>query len=387
MRTAILAVPLLLAACGVKITTAGESTGFGAMPGLDASALKTEEAALEIKAGDVIDAASDFGAVRLRVDDAAKPSARATITVRAKTDEDAQRVLATWKLVVTRSGNVVRLRAEGEKLETEIGGGKTKVAPQVELEAVVPAGVKAVANSQSGDIRAEGAFAGAELKTSFGKVVVSGTRGELSAKTQSGEVTVQDVQGASVEARSAFGAVRLRKVVSPKVVGHSQSGDVSCEAEGKGDYELTTQFGGVRMDGGNGTLLAKTQSGSVDVAFDGKVTARSEFGNVEVKGVLSAVEASSQSGSVEVEADAGSKAAASWTVKSSFGGVALRVPEAFACELTLATQFGKLVAEHPGLARGPDKGAKEMSAKVGAGGESVTVKTQSGAARFERSSR
>jgi DUF4097 and DUF4098 domain-containing protein YvlB len=195
------------------------------------------------------------------------------------------------------------------------------------------------------------------------------------------------VTGPRIEARSQFGAVRLRKVVAGKVVGHSQSGEVSCEAEGKGDYELTTSFGGVRMRGGSGTLLAKTQSGSVDVAFDGRVTARSDFGKVDVEGVLTVVEASSQSGSVEVDAFARSKAESSWSVKSSFGGVELRVPETFACELVLATQFGKLVAEHPGLARGPDKGAKEMSAKVGAGGESVVVKTQSGAARFEKSSR
>jgi DUF4097 and DUF4098 domain-containing protein YvlB len=387
MRTTLLAVPLLvLAACDVSI--AGDGTVSGSFPGLDAKAEKTVDAALDLKAGDTIDVSSDFGAIRLRVDDAAKPSATARIVVRAKTDEEAKRVLATWKLVATKSGAIVMLRAEGDAVEAERSGTKISVGPEVDLEVVVPASTRARAKSQSGSVRADGAFASVDLRTKFGRVEAAGARGEVVLETQSGEVVVDDATGPRIDARSQFGGVKLRKIVAPKVVAHSESGEVSCEATGAGDYDLTTSFGAVKMRGGSGTLVAKTQSGKADVeGFDGRVTAISEFGDVEVEGVLTVVEARTQSGSVKVSAKADSKAESGWTVRSNFGGVTLRVPETFACELELSTEFGSLKADHPGVGREPDKGAKEMRAKVGAGGAAVVLRTQSGSAKFESSSR
>jgi DUF4097 and DUF4098 domain-containing protein YvlB len=380
------ALAALLAGCGFTINT-GTSFG-GSFADLPGSAEKTEEATFEIRAGDTIDASTEFGAVRLRVDEKATPGATAKFTVRAKTDEEAKRVLGTWKLVATRSGSTVTIRADGERVEADTGGAKIKIAPSVELDVVVPASVAARATSSSGDVSATGAFSGAVLSTSFGKVSVTGTRGDVDARTSSGAVEVSDVTGSRVDAQSSFGAVRLSKVTAARVVAKSSSGEVTCEEGGEGEYELTTSFGGVRLRGGKGSARAQSSSGRVTVSdFDGKVVAHSDFGGVEVAGVLTVADATSNSGAVVVEARAGSKAESRWTVTSSFGAVTLRVPDDFACELTIGTDFGSLAADHPGLGRGPDKGAKEMRAKVGAGGEPVILHSNSGAARFERSGR
>jgi DUF4097 and DUF4098 domain-containing protein YvlB len=384
MRNALFAAALALAACDVTI--AGDGTVSGSMPGLEAKATRTDEAALDVKTGDTIDASSTFGRVRLRVDDSAKPSVTATFTVHAKTDEDAKRVLGTWKLVVGKSGDVSTVRAEGDTYEVELGLGKMKVSPEVELEIVVPSGLEARANSESGEVRVEGAFASVEAKTKFGKVGVAGARGDVVAETENGEARVEDVTAARVEASSQFGAVKLKKIVAGKVVARSENGAVTCEADGPGDYELRSSFGKVGMRGGKGTLSAKSQNGKVEVeGFDGKVVARSDFGAVEVEGVLTSADATSSNGAVKVSALAGSKADGPWTVRSEFGGVTLRVPDDFACELDLSTEFGSLKADHPGISRGPDRGAQQMKAKMGAGGQAVVVKTQNGSAKVETS--
>lgn len=388
MRNLVVAIALAagLAGCGFSINT-GTSYG-GGVADLPASAEKTEEATFEIGAGDTIDAETEFGSVRLRVDEKAAPGVTAKFAVRAKTDEEAKRVLGTWKLVVTRSGTTVTIRADGERVDAGSGGVTLKLAPAIEFDVVVPAAVAARAKSSSGEVSATGAFSSAVLTTSFGKVSVTGTRGDVDARTSSGGVEVADVTGSRVDAQSSFGAVRLSKVTAARVVAKSSSGEVTCEDGGPGEYELTTSFGGVRLRGGKGSARAQSNSGRVVVAdFDGKVVAHSDFGGVEVAGVLTVADATSNSGAVVVEARAGSKAESRWTVTSSFGGVTLRTPDDFACELTIGTDFGSLVADHPGLARGPDKGAKEMRAKVGAGGEQVVVHSNSGAARFERSGR
>lgn len=388
MRSFVVSVALAagLAGCGFSINT-GSNFG-GSVADLPATAEKTEEAAFEIRPGDTVDARTDFGAVRLRVDEKASPGVTAKFTVRAKTDEEAKRVLGTWKLVTTRSGTTVTIRAEGERVEADAGGTTIQLSPSVDFDVVVPAAVAARATSSSGEVSATGAFAGAVMSTSFGKVTVTGTRGDVDARTSSGGVEVADVTGSRVDAQSSFGAVHLSKVTAARVNAKSSSGEVTCEDGGQGEYELTTSFGGVRMRGGTGSVRAQSSSGRVAVSdFDGKVVAHSDFGGVEVAGVLTVADATSNSGAVAVEARAGSKAESRWTVTSSFGGVTLRAPDDFACELTLGTDFGSLTADHPGLGRGPDKGAKEMRAKVGAGGAEVTVHSNSGAARFERSGR
>lgn len=375
-----------LAGCGFSIDT-GSSYG-GSMADLSASAEKTEEAAFEIRAGDTVDAATDFGAVRLRVDEKAAPGVTAKFNVRANTDEEAKRILGTWKLVATRSGTTVTIRGEGKSVETDAGGTTLKIAPSIDFDVVVSPGVAARAVSSSGEVSATGAFSSAVLHTSFGKVGVSGTRGDVDARTSSGGVEVTDVEGRRIDAQSSFGAVRLSKVRAERVVAKSSSGEVSCEDGGEGEYELTTSFGAVRLRGGKGSARAQSSSGRVVVSdFDGKVVAHSDFGGVEVAGALTVADATSNSGAVVVDARAGSRASSRWTVTSSFGGATLRAPDDFACELTIGADFGSVTADHPGLGRGPDKGAKEMKAKVGAGGEPVLVHSSSGAVRFERSGR
>jgi hypothetical protein len=129
--------------------------------------------------------------------------------------------------------------------------------------------------------------AGASLSalTVAGDVLGHGIRGEVEARSVSGDVRLSDVTARSVEAQTVSGDVELLDVMADEVAAETVSGDVgfSGAIRPRGDYGLKTLSGDVVMripKGAGAEVTGATFSGDVTSAFalttrsTGKYTSR-----------------------------------------------------------------------------------------------------------------
>ena len=191
------------------------------------SAERVESLPLNVRAGDTLRVDAVAGSIEAVI--GTTPLIEARFSMRARTTEEAQGVLDTYKVEVTRDGSRVLVTITGEPLVIAEKNLTMTTRPTVELTLRVPAGVVFEANA-TGDVSAEGAFAGCSIVTKFGAIRLSGIRGGATAKTNNGKVSVSDLHGSgdAVILESKFGDVSLLRAKCKTVEIDTRNGEVRC---------------------------------------------------------------------------------------------------------------------------------------------------------------
>ncbi len=326
----------LLAACGGRAVTLSH-------PDLEAEAYRTEVLDASGASGLVLDLATHAGDVTIEVFDG-PPQLVAKMRLAARTEAEAERLLAGFAVAARRTEDACVVRLEGQP--AEISGTDILVRPVLSFSARVPPGQRLHAESGNGDIEVKGAAGDCALESAFGDLKVLGVRGtHLLARTSSGTVQVEDVAAGTIEIDSAFGAVRLVNVRGDLDV-QAGSGDVAVKGFSGGTCDLHTGFGDIDARGTFLDLTAKTSSGRV--------------------GVL---------------AEPGSSIERPWTLRSSFGDVELRVPKDFDCNVFAETSFGSVTSDLTLREQGK-RSDRRVSGDIGDGGGRITLQTSSGDVRI-----
>ena len=182
--------------------------------------------------------------------------------------------------------SVVRMDATPTRLSLDLSrprGGDTR------FEVTVPVGVRVSARATNGDISITGTKGGVEAKTQSGNLNVDdagemidlgslsgditarGLTGNIDISGVSGDLTISDVKG-DVEVTTVSGEIDLRNVVARYVRAKSTSGDVTYDGsiDSAGRYELGSHSGSVYLviPQGTGALLTvSTYTGSIDSDF------------------------------------------------------------------------------------------------------------------------
>ncbi|HEX5138537.1 MAG TPA: DUF4097 family beta strand repeat-containing protein [Planctomycetota bacterium] len=327
---------LLLAACGGKAVTLSH-------PDLEAEAFRTDviDAAA---AGDLLlDLATPAGDVTIEVADG-PPQLVAKMRLSARTEAEAERLLAGFSVSTHATGSAFVVRLEGEP--ARIPKTDILVRPLLSFSARVPPGQRLSAESGSGNVDVMGAAGDCSLKAAFGDLKVLGVRGaKLEARTSSGSVQVEDVAAGSITIDSAFGEVRLVNV--------------------RGDLDVKAGSGDVALKGFS----------------DGTCDLETGFGDIEARGVFLDLTARTSSGRVGVLAEPGSTIERPWSLKSSFGDVELRVPKDFDCNVFAETSFGSVTSDVDLREQGK-RSDRRMRGEIGAGGGRITLQTSSGDVRI-----
>lgn len=353
---------------------------------LKEKAERTETHSLAIAPGEELSIDVPAGAIRVIARAEGEPKLTASLSLHARTAEEAQRLLEGFKLVVERTQDGPKVRLSGDPVEIRTDGSTYVIQPAVDLEALVPEGVRLHAHTSSGEVKVQGPLGPCDLSSDFGEVSAENVSGRVRLHSSSGALQLRKVGEGEVDLETSFGSVTLSDVSAKKVRAVSNSGEVKAEGGGRAEWVLETDFGRVAVRGGAGTLSARTSSGEVAVeGFDGEVKAKSGFGAVKLDGVLRSVSAASNSGAVSVTARPGSDASSGWTLSSDFGDVTLSLPEGFSAQLSAETSFGSVSCDFPLSSGSAPAKSNRLSGVLGKGGGEVRLKTSSGGIHIQKS--
>jgi DUF4097 and DUF4098 domain-containing protein YvlB len=382
---ALLAVTALGAGCVVKVGPGGISWDGDSIT-LDHTVQREETYPLSLAPGDMLDLDTGYGSVDVTATTDGRSELRAIVHATGRTDEEARAVLARYEVVIERGSKGPRVRLEGEPLTLDEGNVHMQIPANVSYLATVPAGTPLIARTSSGDIQVRGAVGSSRLETTYGAVNLDEVRGNITAKSSSGDVNAGRVEGEQVELTSSYGAVRLNGAKARSVSCSSGSGNIEVGPTQADELDLVTSYGHVIAHDCSGKLRARTGSGDVRLrGVRGAIDAESSYGSVDIEGELSELRARSGSGPVTARAAETSRVESSWSLSSSYGSVALSVPEGFDCELDAKTGWGEVECDFP-ITVGPGKkqGETHLRGTVGDGGGEVQLSSGSGDVALKR---
>lgn len=159
-------------------------------------------------------------------------------------------------------------------LDADCGGGFWDCEASFAVR--VPAGIRVVAETGSGEVEATGLLSAATLRSGSGTVRVDGARAQLTMSTASGNLRAVGVTATEVDASTASGNVRIELATAPEdISAHSASGNVRITVPDDGEVyatEVHTGSGntlvGVRTDPlAARRLRASTGSGNAEIDY------------------------------------------------------------------------------------------------------------------------
>ena len=229
---------------------------------------------------------------------------------------------------IVQQGNSIRIgKIEDRELTRNIS---------IDYDVTVPAQTRLNSSSGSGDL------------------TISGLELPLTAKTGSGNVTVERV---SADSRVSSG-----------------SGDLTINSV-KGILYAQTGSGNIRADGIAGDAFVDTGSGDIQVrqSAGGSVKAQTGSGNIKLQGIKGGLRADAGSGNIQAEGEP----TADWRLGAGSGNVTLRVPSQASFNIDARTSSGTLKINHPVTTQGT-MARNHVQGKIGNGGVLLDVHTGSG---------
>ena len=239
---------------------------------------------------------------------------RGKITVRAGTTADVVVVgRVSVRVAWNAPGNAVALARStanqppvehtGDTIRLQIpDDGRTRQAVTIAYEVQVPAAMRVVTHSESGETRVEGVRGVVSVRTQSGAIKLADL-GETQVETGSGAVSI-DGAGPLRVTTSSSGIEATR--ISGNLYVRTQSGRVTLSVVNEGDVDVETGSSAITIDGLDGGLAVSTRSGRVRVSGNPRRSWRVATGSSAIDAEFGAnaaftLDATSGSGSVEAE--------------------------------------------------------------------------------------
>jgi hypothetical protein len=179
MRRALITKIVLCAAFTFTITSAGCITVVG--DSLRGKATRTDNLTAPVESASALRVTTNVGAIRLDAAETAEVRITADITVKAKTDEEAEALLEGVHITAEPSGDTVVVK--GEKPS---GFGRNQLA--VDFTITAPAGLRLDCTTNVGDIRVNSFTRRVEAHTDVGAITCSGLRDSMNLHTNVGDI-------------------------------------------------------------------------------------------------------------------------------------------------------------------------------------------------------
>jgi DUF4097 and DUF4098 domain-containing protein YvlB len=152
-----------------------------------------------------------------------------------------------------------------------------------------------------------------------------------------------------------------------------------------GSVRVRTSDGDIEAVGLRGDLYLRTSDGAIHARdLDGMLEAHSSDGAIQVGGRFDRLDLSTSDGAIEANAGGGSRIQTAWTLRSSDGGLTLRVPADLRADLDLRTEDGGIHLDLPVEVTG-EIGRHALRARLNGGGPLVQMRATDGSIRVEPS--
>jgi DUF4097 and DUF4098 domain-containing protein YvlB len=303
----------------------------------------------------------------------------ASLSLWGADEEDARQQL---DLQMTQEGNRITIRVVRPQ-RAYVGLAFTR-SSRADFEIRVPSETSLQLASSSGDLALSEVTGGGELRTVSGNVRVDEVNGALSVQSSAGDVTlaglndagdleigtvsgdvkVQDVEGDSLTAHTSSGKIQidqgtLRGALNLETV----SGDVAALGIRATSCRLVSSSGKLTLEGCSGRLELQTVSGSIQV---------NNARDVEL-------ELSTSSGKVHFSGSLGAEG--EHRLESVSGNMRLVLPADAAFDLDIETISGDVQTEFPVMMA--QFGEKQVVGTVNGGGPLLQINTSSGDVTLE----
>ena len=196
--------------------------------------------------------------------------------------------------------------------------------------------------------------------TGSGDQTISGLQLPMTAKTGSGNVTVEHI---AAETRVSSG-----------------SGDLKINSV-KGILYAETGSGNIHADDIAGDVFVNTGSGDVEVgqSSGGSVKAQTGSGNIRLRGVKGGLRADAGSGNIQAEGEPTSD----WRLGAGSGNITLKVPTQASFNIDARTSSGSLKLNSHQVTTQGTLAKNHIQGKVGNGGVLLDIHTGSGDIELE----
>jgi len=240
------------------------------------------------------------GPVTLQAGAAKSFTYQVSVSVRARTEREAERVLSRYAVRTEVVGDRLVLTAPGGPVITTV----TVKAPPLEGAEI---------STSDGAVEASGVSGLLEIDSGAGELAVDRIKGDCKLATGGGDVKVGTVEGA-LFCRSGAGKISVGTVHGQAVL-ETVGGDIVANDVG-GAVRAETGGGGIHILRAGGAVSAGTGGGQIVVdRAGGVVTARNMAGPVQV-GAAAGVQCESASGGIRV-----SNISGSMRVSTSLGSI------------------------------------------------------------------
>src|SRR5579862_15937 len=164
---------------------------------------------------------------------------------------------------------------------------------------------------------------------------------------------------------------------------HSGDGSITAR-EIKGTLKLDSGDGHLRVDDLKGDLRFHTRDGRIEGSgLDGSLMAETGDGSIVLSGRFDRLDAHTRDGHIELGIQNGSKMNGPWSVRTNDGRIHVRLPDGFSAELDAHTGDGRISTEFPITVSG-SLDPRSIRAKLGSGGESLTIRSGDGSIFIEK---
>ncbi|MGO4145514.1 DUF4097 domain-containing protein [Paenarthrobacter sp. YAF11_1] len=150
----------------------------------------------------------------------------------------------------------------------------------VEVTVEVPNGCSLELKSAMGDLRCDGEFSSADLKTDLGHIRIDHC-GELRAHTDLGDVTVERASGRS-RIKTGSGKIRIREIDGVATVKNGNGS--TCIMDAAGELSISAANGDVSLERAGASTIIKASSGDITVGevSAGTLTAQTAAGALSI---------------------------------------------------------------------------------------------------------
>jgi len=359
-------------------------------------------------AGDVTVTGGDVKTVQVKAVKTAYDSSQ------ARADEEVK----TVKYTIEQDGNSITLKYELPKSTNFSNNINT-----VDFIVTVPIETTLTVDTGFGKVNVSGVKGDADLTNDFGDITVENIEGALSVQTNSGAVEAASVKAGdkNISLNSDFGDITLEKANGANIILDTNSGKVTLkDVNAIGDLTIKPDFGDIKYENGsvasidieaksgkvtlNKVKISKlvkvnddfgdinltqvaavsydlhTNSGAITVdGAKGSLKASTDFGNIEVTNAQEVtLDLVTKSGNVDFT---GTLADAPHIVSSDFGNVTLVIPADSKINVDLKTDFGKIKSEIPitvTITESSNDSSEQINGTLNGGGGQLTVRTNSG---------